>query len=114
MSLPPTLWKSLATASSRFSGFASMRLTASDVKRPREMKIGMASLLEYFAYLIERKSGPPASRLSSCGHSAHVGRPPLGFELNDSLWLRPQLKNRSLLTLAQRCQEHDLAIRKFQ
>jgi hypothetical protein len=32
-------------------------LMASDVNRPREMKIGMASLLEYFAYLIERKSG---------------------------------------------------------
>src|SRR5262245_29526342 len=37
MSLPPTLWKSLATASSRFSGLASMPLTASEVKRPREM-----------------------------------------------------------------------------
>jgi hypothetical protein len=37
-------------------------LMASDVNRPREMKIGMASLLEYFAYLIERKSGRlPAS-----------------------------------------------------
>jgi len=34
-----------------------MPLTASDVNRPREMKIGMASLLEYFAYLIERKRG---------------------------------------------------------
>ncbi len=37
MSLPHTLLKSLATASSRFSGFASMPLTASEVKRPREM-----------------------------------------------------------------------------
>src|SRR5262249_17291336 len=37
MSLPPTLLNSLATASSRFSGFASMRLIASEVNRPREM-----------------------------------------------------------------------------
>ncbi len=37
VSLPPTLSKSLATASSRFSGLASMPLTASEVKRPREM-----------------------------------------------------------------------------
>jgi hypothetical protein len=37
MSLPPTLSKSLETASSRFSGLPSMPLTASDVKRPREM-----------------------------------------------------------------------------
>jgi hypothetical protein len=37
MSLPPTFLKSLATASSRFSGLASMPLTASEVKRPREM-----------------------------------------------------------------------------
>src|SRR6516164_5965646 len=87
MSLPPTLWKSLATASSRFSGLASIPLMASDVNRPREMKIGMASLLEYFAYLIEWKSGRLRA-LPSCGHSAHVGRPPLGFKLNDSLWLR--------------------------
>ena len=36
VSLPPTLWKSLATASSRFSGLASMPLMASDVNRPRE------------------------------------------------------------------------------
>ena len=47
----------LATASSQFSGLASIPLMASDVNRPREMKIGMASFLEYFAYLIERKSG---------------------------------------------------------
>src|ERR1700738_446156 len=37
MSLPPTLLKSLPTASSRSSGLASMPLTASEVKRPREM-----------------------------------------------------------------------------
>jgi hypothetical protein len=37
MSLPPTLLKSLATASSRFSGLASMPLIAFEVKRPREM-----------------------------------------------------------------------------
>jgi hypothetical protein len=53
--------------------------------------------------LSPRKSGPPASKLPSCGHSAHVGRPPLGFQLSDSLWFRRQLKNRSLLTFAQRC-----------
>src|SRR6516165_7507587 len=38
MSLPPTLLKSLATAFSRFSGFASMPLTAAEVKQPREMQ----------------------------------------------------------------------------
>src|SRR5262249_40840951 len=38
MSLPPTLLKSLATASSsRFSGLANMLLTASAVYRPREV-----------------------------------------------------------------------------
>src|SRR4029077_10502565 len=68
VSLPPTLWKSLATASSRFSGLASMPLMASDVNRPREMKIGMASLLEYFAYLIERKS----ARLRASYHRGDI------------------------------------------
>src|SRR6201981_1861655 len=53
--------------------------------------------------LSPRKRGPPASKLPSCGHSAPVGHPPLGFQLSDSLWLRRQLKNRSLLTFAQRC-----------
>src|SRR3974390_986937 len=37
MSLPPTLSQSLETASSRFSGLATMPLTASEVKRPREI-----------------------------------------------------------------------------
>src|SRR5262245_34479080 len=46
MSLPPTLLKSFATASSRFSGLASMPLMASEVKRPGGMYIGMASLLQ--------------------------------------------------------------------
>jgi hypothetical protein len=48
------------------------------------------------------------------GHSAYVVCPPLGFGLNDSLWFRWQLKNGGLLTLTQRCQQHDLPIRKFQ
>jgi hypothetical protein len=47
-------------------------------------------------------------------NSAYVGCPPLGFGLNDSLWLRWQLKNRGLLTLTQACQEHDLTVWKFQ
>jgi hypothetical protein len=38
----------------------------------------------------------------------------LGFDLNHSPWLRRQLKNRSLLTLAQERQKYDLAVRKFQ
>ena len=46
--------------------------------------------------------------------SAHVGCPLLLLTLVSSLWLRRQLKNRSLLTLAQERQEYDLAIRKFQ
>jgi hypothetical protein len=49
-----------------------------------------------------------------CERSAHVGCSLLGFNLNGSPWLRRQLKNRSLLTFTQTCQEHDLAIRKFQ
>src|SRR6516164_3666123 len=114
MSLPPTLWKSLATASSRFSGLASMPLTASDVESTTRDEDWHGSLLEYFAYLIERKSVRLRAGCHRVNNSAHVSRPPLGFELNDSLWLRRQLKNRGLLTLAQRCQEHDLAIRKLQ
>jgi hypothetical protein len=38
----------------------------------------------------------------------------LSFNLNSSLWLRRQLKNRSHLTFSQTRQEHDLAVRKFQ
>jgi hypothetical protein len=49
-----------------------------------------------------------------CERSAHVGCSLLGFNLNGSPWLRRQLKNRSLLIFSQTCQEHDLAIRKFQ
>src|SRR5262249_20745715 len=50
----------------------------------------------------------------SSGVSAYVGCPPLSFSLDASPWLRWQLKNRGLLTFTQRCQQHDLAIRKFQ
>jgi hypothetical protein len=39
---------------------------------------------------------------------------PLGFNLDSSPWLRRQLQYRRLLTLAERCQKHDLAIWKFQ
>ena len=56
--------------------------------------------------------------LEESGHcvenSAYVGYPPLGFGLNDSRWFRRQLKNRGLLTFTQRCQQHELAVRKFQ
>jgi hypothetical protein len=38
----------------------------------------------------------------------------LGFNLSDSLWLRRQLKNHSLLILTQACQKHNLAVGKFQ
>jgi DsrE/DsrF-like family len=46
--------------------------------------------------------------------SAHVGCAPLSFEFHAGLWFGRQLENCSLLTLTQRGQEHDLAIRKFQ
>jgi hypothetical protein len=36
----------------------------------------------------------------------------LGF--NGSLWFRRQLQNSRLLAFTQACQQHDLAIRKFQ
>jgi hypothetical protein len=49
-----------------------------------------------------------------CERSGNVGYPPLGRRLTGSLWLRRQLKNRSLLTFTQECQGHDLAVRKFQ
>jgi len=48
-----------------------------------------------------------------CERSAHVGCSLLSFSLNGSLCFCRQLKNRSLLTFAQTCQEHDLAVRKF-
>jgi hypothetical protein len=38
----------------------------------------------------------------------------LGFDLNRSPWLRWQLENCSFLTFSQTCQEHDLAVWKFQ
>jgi hypothetical protein len=57
---------------------------------------------------------PPSSGAAIVENSAYVVCPPLGFGLNESLWFRWQLKNRSLLTLTQRCQQHDLPIRKFQ
>jgi hypothetical protein len=60
------------------------------------------------------KNGRPRAERPSFGNSAYVVCPPLGFGLNDSLWRRWQLKNGSLLTLTQRCQQHDLPIRKFQ
>jgi hypothetical protein len=46
--------------------------------------------------------------------SAHVSCAPLSFEFHAGLWFGRQLENCSLLTLTQRRQEHDLAIRKFQ
>ena len=42
-------------------------------------------------------------RIFCCERSAHEGRPQLVLRLNISLWLRPYLKNRGLLTLAQEC-----------
>jgi hypothetical protein len=38
----------------------------------------------------------------------------LGFNLNRSPWLRWQLENCSFLISFQTCQEHDLAVWKFQ
>jgi hypothetical protein len=38
----------------------------------------------------------------------------LGCDLNRSPWLRLQLENCSFLTFSQTCQEHDLAVWKFQ
>ena len=45
--------------------------------------------------------------------SAHVRCAPLGFRFRDGLWFGRQLENCGLLTLTQRRQEHDLAIRKL-
>jgi hypothetical protein len=45
--------------------------------------------------------------------SAHVGCAPLDFRFRGGLWFGRQLKNCGLLTLTQRRQEHDLAIRKL-
>jgi hypothetical protein len=46
--------------------------------------------------------------------SAYTGHSALGVSLNSRPWLNWQLENRSLLALSQRCQEHDMAVRKFQ
>ena len=46
--------------------------------------------------------------------SDYVSEAPMGLSFNGGLWFRRQLQNRGLLTLTQRCQEHDPAIRKFQ
>ena len=54
----------------------------------------------------------PAGR-SCCERSTDVGRPLLGHKFNRSLWLGRQLKNRSLLTLTENRQHHDLAVWKF-
>src|ERR1700719_679937 len=48
-----------------------------------------------------------------CRRSADIYCPLLGRRLSGSLWLGRQLKNRSLLTLTEDCQQHDLAVRKF-
>ena len=40
------------------------------------------------------------------GGSADVHRPLLSYRLSGSLWLGGQLKNRSLLTLVEYCQQH--------
>ena len=57
---------------------------------------------------------PPAFRAAiALKISAHVGCAPLGFRFRGGLWFGRQLENCSLLTLTQRRQEHDLAIRKL-
>src|SRR5215468_6913152 len=45
---------------------------------------------------------------------AHMGCAPLDFRFYGVPWRRRQLKNRGLLIFSQTCQEHDLAVRKFQ
>src|SRR5262249_25159744 len=56
----------------------------------------------------------PRAEPPCCENPPHVARPPLSFSLDANLWLRWQLKNRGLLTLTQRCQQHDLAVGKLQ
>jgi hypothetical protein len=57
---------------------------------------------------------PPAFRAAiALKISAHVGCAPLGFRFRGGLWFSRQLENCGLLTLTQRRQEHDLAIRKL-
>jgi hypothetical protein len=46
--------------------------------------------------------------------SGYVSDAPLGLSFNGSLWFSWQLQNRRLLTLTQACQEHELAVGKFQ
>src|SRR6516165_8010756 len=57
---------------------------------------------------------PPAFRAATALKiSAHVGCAPLSFRFRGGLWFSRQLENCGLLTLTQRRQEHDLAIRKL-
>src|SRR5215831_16797274 len=49
-----------------------------------------------------------------CEQLGYVSHAPLGLSLGGTLWLCWQLQNRSLLALAERCQQHDPPIRKFQ
>jgi len=46
--------------------------------------------------------------------SAYTDHSALGLSLNSRPWFSWQLEDCSLLTLYQRCQEHDVAVRKFQ
>ena len=46
--------------------------------------------------------------------SAYTGHATLRLSGNGRPWLSWQLKNCRLLTLSQRCQEHHVAVRKFQ
>jgi hypothetical protein len=46
--------------------------------------------------------------------SAYTDHPALDLSLNSRPWFSWQLEDCSLLILSQRCQEHDVAIRKFQ
>ena len=73
---------------------------AADRQSPLSCTVTPRSPNTPFAY---RKMAAPRGERPSCGNSAHVVCPPLGFGLNDSLWFRWQLKNGSLLTLTQRC-----------
>jgi hypothetical protein len=57
---------------------------------------------------------PPSGRATTVWKFSRRRLPAAELGLNDSLWLRWQLKNRGLLTLTQACQEHDLAVGEFQ
>jgi hypothetical protein len=56
----------------------------------------------------------PRRKKAPCEGSADVDRPLLSYRLGGSVWLGGQLKNRSLLTLTNECQQQDLAVWKFQ